>query len=58
MVRLYFGGECLGKPYIPARDSYYSWCITMESLILRMVRSPQLVKFISSVLSFASGISS
>ena len=54
MVRPFFGDECLGKPYIPARDSYYNFYLTMESLILRVVRSPQRVKFFSSILSFAS----
>ena len=37
VVRSCFGGECLGKPILPARDSCYNWCLTMEfwSCVLR-----------------------
>ena len=37
--RLFFGGECLDKPIIPARDSYYNCRLPMEIMLLRVARS-------------------
>ena len=53
MVRSFYGGECLGKLILPARDSWLNWCRTMEFLILRFACSWRLSQVFSSALSSA-----
>ena len=54
VVRPFFGGECMGKPIIPARDSYYN-CAFLWSSWSRVMHAPgNPFKFSAYVLSSIS----